>query len=140
MITLKPIRDDLVEYEQTLGMQEYWDDLGSYWSDSKLEKKIAMLARFVFAGGKIEDVLERYRDGISEERASRVKPCIFRYLGALMADGNFDKHSSLYQELNSLPESDLVSRFTELLKECVKESEGRDSDDKICMNYEIVRK
>ena len=44
MITLKPIRDDLVEYEQTLGMQEYWDDLGSYWSDSKLEKKIAMLA------------------------------------------------------------------------------------------------
>jgi hypothetical protein len=57
-----------------------------------------------------------------------------------MADGNLDKHSSLYQEFDSLPESELVSRFAELLKECVKESEGRDSDDKICMNYEIVRK
>ena len=35
-------------------MEEYWDDLGSWWSNSKVEEKIIMLGRFVKHGGKCQ--------------------------------------------------------------------------------------
>lgn len=141
MITLRPFyTEDLLETEKMLAMEEYWDDLGSWWSNSRVEEKIIMLGRFVKHGGKIEDVLDRYRDGISENRASRIKPCIFRYLGILMAVGHINRHSPLYQELDSIPESDLIGKLSELLICYVKEVEARDSKGKICMNYEIVIK
>ena len=44
MITLRPFyEDDLLEAEMYLAMQEYWDDLGSYWSGSSVGKKIIMM-------------------------------------------------------------------------------------------------
>ena len=47
MISLRPFySEDLLEAEQDLAMQEYWDDLGSWWANSKVEKKIIMLGRF----------------------------------------------------------------------------------------------
>jgi hypothetical protein len=140
MISLRPFySEDLLEAEQALAMQEYWDDLGSWWANSKVEKKIIMLGRFVMHGGKIDDVLERYRDGVSEDRASRIKPCIFIYLGILMADGHINRHSPLYAELVSLSEKELLLKLTEQLMKCVKETEGTDAAGKRCYNYEIVK-
>ena len=67
MITLRPFyEEDLLEAEMYLAMQEYWDDLGSYWSNSSVEKKIIMMGRFLIHGGKLEDVIDRYKDGISD--------------------------------------------------------------------------
>ena len=48
MITLRPFyEEDLLEAEMYLAMQEYWDDLGSYWSNSSVEKKIIMMGRYL---------------------------------------------------------------------------------------------
>ena len=59
MITLRPFyEDDLLEDEMYLAMQEYWDDLGSYWSDCSVEKKIIMMGRVLIHGGKLEDVID----------------------------------------------------------------------------------
>ena len=139
MITLRPFyEEDLLEAEMYLAMQEYWDDLGSYWSDSSVEKKIIMMGRFLIHGGKLEDVIERYKDGISEDRITRVKSCIFRYLGVLMANGHINRHSPLYAELDSLSDNELIAKLSKLLKEIVKETEDRDVQGKLCYNYEIV--
>ena len=139
MITLRPLyEDDLLEAEMYLAMQEYWDDLGSYWSDSSVEKKIIMMGRFLLHGGKLEDVIDRYKDGISEERFRRVRPCIFTYLGDLIAGGHINRHSPLYAELDSLSEEELIAKLSKLLKEKVTETEDRDAQGKLCYNYEIV--
>ena len=140
MITLRPFyEDDLLEDEMYLAMQEYWDDLGSYWSDSSVEKKIIMMGRFLLHGGKLEDVIDRYKDGISEERFRRVRPCLFRYLGELIADGHINRHSPLYTELDSLSDEELIAKLSNLLKEKVKETEDRNAQGKLCYNYEIVK-
>ena len=140
MITLRPFyEDDLLEAEMYLAMQEYWDDLGSYWSGSSVEKKIIMMGRFLLHGGKLEDVIDRYKDGISEERFRRVRTCIFRYLGELIADGHINRHSPLYAELDSLSDEELIAKLSKLLKEKVKETEDRDAQGKLCYNYEIVK-
>ena len=139
MITLRPFyEEDLLEAEMYLAMQEYWDDLGSYWSNSSVEKKIIMMGRFLIHGGKLEDVIERYKDGISEDRITRVRPCIFRYLGVLMANGHINRHSPLYAELDSLSDNELISKFSEKIIQSVKETEGRDANGKLCYKYEIV--
>lgn len=140
MITLRPFyEDDLLEAEMYLAMQEYWDDLGSYWSGSSVEKKIIMMGRFLLHGGKLEDVIDRYKDGISEERFRRVRTCIFRYFGELIADGPINRHSPLYVELDSLSDEELIAKLSKLLKEKVKETEDRDAQGKLCYNYEIVK-
>ncbi len=140
MITLRPLyEEDLLETEMYLAMQKYWDDQGSYWSDSSVEEKIIMMARFLLHGGKLEDVIDRYKDGISEERLRRVRPCIFRYLGELMADGHINRHSPLYTELDSLSDEELIAKLSKLLSEKVKETEDRDTQGKLCYNYEIVK-
>ena len=114
MITLRPFyEEDLLEAEMYLAMQEYWDDLGSYWSNSSVEKKIIMMGRFLI-------------------------PCIFRYLGVLMANGHINRHSPLYAELDSLSDNELIAKLSKLLKEIVKETEDRDVQGKLCYNYEIV--
>lgn len=140
MITLRPFyEDDLLEAEMYLAMQEYWDDLGSYWSGSSVEEKMIMMGRFLLHGGKLEDVIDRYKDGISEERFRRVRPCLFRYLGELIADGHINRHSPLYAELDSLSDEELIAKLSKLLKEKVKETEDRNAQGKLCYNYEIVR-
>lgn len=140
MITLRPFfEDDLLEAEMYLAMQEYWDDLGSYWSDSSVEEKMIMMGRFLLHGGKLEDVIDRYKDGISEERFRRVRPCIFTYLGELIADGHINRHSPLYAELDSLSDEELIAKLSKLLTEKVKETEARDAQGKLCYNYEIVK-
>ena len=140
MIKLRPFyEDDLLEAEMYLAMQEYWDDLGSYWSDSSVEEKMIMIGRFLLHGGKLEDVIDRYKDGISEERFRRVRPCIFRYLGELIADGHINRHSPLYAELDSLSDEELIAKLSNLLKEKVKETEDRNAQGKLCYNYEIVK-
>ena len=140
MITLRPFfEDDLLEAEMYLAMQEYWDDLGSYWSDSSVEEKMIMIGRFLLHGGKLEDVIDRYKDGISEERFRRVRPCIFTYLGELIADGHINRHSPLYAELDSLSDEELIAKLSKLLTEKVKETEARDAQGKLCYNYEIVK-
>ena len=140
MITLRPFyEEDLLEAEMYLAMQEYWDDLGSYWSDSSVEKKIIMMGRFLLHGGKLEDVIDRYKYGISEDRFRRVRPCIFRYLGELISDGHINRHSPLYAELDSLSDEELIAKLSKLLKEKVKETEDRNAQGKLCYNYEIVR-
>ena len=139
MITLRPLyEDDLLEAEMYLAMQEYWDDLGSYWFESSVEKKIIMMGRFLIHGGKLEDVIDRYKDGISEERLERVRPCIFRYLGVLMANGHINRHSPLYAELDSLSDEALIAKLSDKIKQSVKETEGRDAKGKLCYNYEIL--
>ena len=140
MIKLRPFyEDDLLEAEMYLAMQEYWDDLGSYWSDSSVEEKMIMIGRFLLHGGKLEDVIDRYKDGISEERFRRVRPCIFRYLGELIADGHINRHSPLYAELDSLSDEELIAKLSNLLIEKVKETEDRNAQGKLCYNYEIVK-
>ena len=139
MITLKPIyEDDLLEAEMYLAMEEYWDDLGSSWSESSVEKKIIMMGRFLIHGGKLEDVIDRYKDGISEDRLRRIRPCIFRYLGVLMANGHINRHSPLYAELDSLSDNELIAKLSEKIIQSIKETEGRDANGKLCYNYEIV--
>ena len=139
MITLRPLyEEDLLEAEMYLAMEEYWNDLGSYWSDSSVEKKIIMMGRFLLHGGKLEDVIDRYKDGISEERFRRVRPCIFTYLGDLIAGGHINRHSPLYAELDSLSEEELIAKLSKLLKEKVTETEDRAAQGKLCYNYEIV--
>ena len=122
-----------------LAMQEYWDDLGSEWSESSVEEKLIMMGRFLLHGGKLEDVIERYKDGISEDRLRRIRPCIFRYLGELMADGHINRHSPLYAELDSLSDEELIAKLSTKILDSVKESEGRDKDGKLIYNYEIVK-
>ena len=140
MITLRLFyEEDLLEAEMYLAMQEYWDDLGSYWSDNSVEEKMIMMGRFLLHGGKLEDVIDRYKYGISEERFRRVRPCIFRYLGELVADGHIYRRSPLYAELDSLSDEELLAKLTKLLKEKVKETEDRDVQGKLCYNYEIVK-
>ena len=139
MITLRPFyEDDLLEAEMYLAMQEYWDDLGSEWSNSNVEKKIIMIGRFLIHGGKLEDVIDRYKDGISEERLERVRSCIFRYLGVLMANGRINRHSPLYAELDSLSDEALIAKLSDKIKQSVKETEGRDANGMLCYNYEIL--
>ena len=139
MITLRPFyEEDLLEAEMYLAMQEYWDDLGSYWSGSSVEKKIIMMGRFLVHGGKLEDVIDRYKDGISEDRFTRVRSCIFKYLGVLMSNGHINRHSPLYAELDGLSDEELIAKLSKLLKEKVKETEDRDDQGKLCYNYEIV--
>lgn len=140
MITLRPFFEDaLLEGEMYLAVQKYWDDLGSEWSDSSVEEKIIMMGRFLIHGGKLEDVIERYKDGISENRLRRIRPCIFRYLGELMADGHINRHSPLYAELDGLSDEELIAKLSTKIIESVKESEGRDKNGKLCYNYEIVK-
>lgn len=140
MITLRPFyEEDLIEAEMYLAMQKYWDDLGSEWSDSSLEEKIIMMGRFLIHGGKLEDFIDRYKDGISEERIRRVRPCIFEYLGKLMADGHINRHSPLYAELDSLSDEELIAKLSAKILESVMETEGRDKDGKLIYNYEIVK-
>ena len=140
MITLKPFFEyDLLEGEMYLAVQKYWDDLGSEWSESSVEEKIIMMGRFLIHSGKLEDVIERYKDGISEDRLRRIRPCIFRYLGELMADGHINRHSPLYAELDSLSDEELIAKLSTKILESVKESEGRDKNGKLCYNYEIVK-
>ena len=140
MITLKPLyEEDLLEAEMYLAMQKYWDDLGSEWSESCAEEKIIMMGRFLIHGGKLEDVIDRYKDGISEDRLRRVRPCIFIYLGELMADGHINRRSSLYAELDSLSDEELIPKLSEKIIPSVKETEGWDKSGKLCFNYEIVK-
>lgn len=140
MITLKPFyEEDLLEAEMYLAMQKYWDDLGSWWADSSVEEKIIMIGRFLIHGGKLEDVIERYKDGESEERLRRIRSCIFRYLGELMADGHINRHSPLYAELDSLSDEELIAKLSAKIQESVKEIESRDGNGKLCYNYEIVK-
>lgn len=140
MITLKPFyEEDLLEAEMYLAMQRYWDDLGSCWADCSVEEKIIMIGRFLIHGGKLEDVIERYKDGESEERLRRIRPCVFRYLGELMADGHINRHSPLYAELDSLSDEELIAKLSAKIQESVKEIESRDGNGKLCYNYEIVK-
>ena len=133
MKTMRPFyEEDLLEYEQMLGSQEYWDDLGSWWSSSILEDKIINMGRFLIHGGKLEDA-------ISEERLRRIRPCIFIFLGKLMIDGHIFKRTPLYNELDALSDADLIAKLSKKLIECVKETEGRDANGKRCYNYEIVK-
>jgi hypothetical protein len=98
-----------------------------------------MMGRFLLHGGKLEDVIDRYKYGISEDRFRRVRPCIFRYLGELISDGHINRHSPLYAELDSLSDEELIAKLSKLLKEKVKETEDRNAQGKLCYNYEIVR-
>lgn len=140
MITLRPFyEEDLLETEMYLAMQKYWDDLGSEWSESSVEEKIIMMGRFLIHGGKLEDVIDRYKDGISEERIRRVRPCIFEYLGKLMADGQINRHSPLYVEFDSLSDEELIAKLSAKILESVMETEVRDKDGKLCYNYEILK-
>ena len=140
MKTMRPFyEEDLLEYEQMLGSQEYWDDLGSWWSSSILEDKIINMGRFLIHGGKLEDAIERYKDGISEERLRRIRPCIFIFLGKLMIDGHIFKRTPLYDELDALSDTELIAKLSKELIERVKETEGRDANGKRCYNYEIVK-
>lgn len=140
MITLRPFyEEDLPEAEMYLAMQEYWDDLGSYWSSSSVETKLLMMGRFLIHGGKLEDVINRYKDGISDERNRRIRPCIFIYFGKLMADGHINRHSSLYAELDSLSDEKLIEKLSEKIIQSIRKTEGRDANGKLCYNYEIVK-
>jgi len=140
MKTFKPLyEEDLLEYEQMLASQEYWDDLGAWWSSSSVEDKIIRMARFVIHNGKLKDVLERYKDGVDDIHSGRIRPCLFIYLGIMMVDGHINRRSPLYAELDRLSDEELTAMLSQKLKERVKETEARDKDGKLCYNYEIVK-
>lgn len=139
MIQLRPFyEEDLLESEQYLAMREYWDDIGDEWRNMSIEKKIIMMGRFLLHGGKLEDVLERYKDGRDEMYIRRIRSSIYRYLGILLINGIIDTHSPLHDELESLSDEELIGKFSKLLLEKVKETEDRDASGRLICNYEIV--
>ena len=139
MIQLRPFyEEDLLESEQYLAMREYWDDTGDEWRNKSLEEKIIMMGRFLLHGGKLEDVLERYKDGRDEMYIRRIRSSIYRYLGRLLINGIIDTHSHLHDKLESLSDEELIAKLSKLLLEKVKETEDRDAKGKLICNYEIV--